>query len=154
MESTEEGKILNDLIEVNIDACSFYRGAANAAGMPIAEKTFHSLEMIHVSIVEGLGLAAYRNGNASTAQYMSCRKAPVIFRRLGAAETIPLDRKLVCAVENAENRCSEILAEAIDSDDISMDIKMHVLEAVTILQGRHEYIHKLKDLTSISGRAA
>src|ERR1035437_3303805 len=61
MEVTEEANILNDLIEVNIDACSFYREAADKIAIPQAERAFHDLGRIHTSIVDGLGVAAYRN---------------------------------------------------------------------------------------------
>ena len=149
MKVTEEGKILNELIEVNSEACSFYHEAADKIAIPQAERALHDLERIHTSIVEGLGIAAYRNGDA-----IILRDTPAVFGRLRTSMPIPVDYRLVHAVENAENRCIEILEKAIDSDEVSVDIKMHVLEAVTMLQDRHEYIHRLRDVAASSGRAA
>ena len=151
MENTEEEKILNDLIEVNLDACGFYREAANKTAAPLAEKVFHDLERIHTGIVEGLGLAAYRNGSAGN---VVGRTKLEIFGNLRRCAAVPVDSFLVSAVENAENRCVDILERAIDSDEVSTDIKMHVLEAVSMLHRRHEHIYRLKSMASVSNQAA
>ncbi|MFH1158462.1 MAG: hypothetical protein V1721_06225, partial [Pseudomonadota bacterium] len=129
MKSTAEEKILNNLIEVNLDACSFYREAADNTAVPLAERTFHDLERIHTGIVEGLALAAYRNGNTRPPDQAIGKQKLKIFGNLRMVARAGL----VSAVENAENLCIKILEQAIDSDEVSTDIKMHVLDAVTML---------------------
>lgn len=140
-----EGKILNDLIEINIDACRFYHRAATKADTPEAEKSFHRLERLHNDIVKDLGIAAYKNGDIYP-DNETYHDRPKIFKDLylkmpAAANT------LVNALEKAENRCLETLQEAIDSDDVSIDIKMHVADAVSMLQKRHEYISTLRSIS-------
>lgn len=150
--SEREAKILNDLIAVNLDACHFYHDAAEKVSTPSAEVVLNDLGKIHTHIVEGLGMAAYRmgapvlvgSGNRAT-------DGPMVFDRLDGGAAVDVDCRLVDAVENAENRCIDILNAAIYSEDVSSDIKMHVLEAATMLDDRHAHIHRLRDLATLRG---
>lgn len=149
---TQEQKIINDIIAVNLDACSFYRDVAEKMTLPVAESVFHNLERIHTGIVEGLGLAAYRDGHPASIDLDMDRGHSAFPRDEHGFSLVDVDCHLVDAVENAENRCIDILTEAIHSDDVSSDIKMHMLEAATMLNDRHEHIHRLKSLAFVQGQ--
>jgi hypothetical protein len=146
----QEEKILSDIIAINLDACSFYREAAEKAALPVAENVFHDLEKIHSSVVEGLGLAAYQGGHSALMKLDSGADLPAALRHLGGPDRIDVDCRLIDAVESVEDRCIRSLTEAIHSEEVSSDIKMHVMEAADMLNLRHAHIHRLKDLAFVS----
>ena len=154
MESTEEKKIMDNLIEVNLDACRFYHEAAYKASIPKAEEAFYDLERVHTGIVEELSIAAFRKSSPEMRLSGSMPQASSVFGRLRKSRFMHIDALFLIAVENAEYKCMRILQQAVRSDDVSMDIKMHVLGAVAKLKRAHEYIHRLKNLPALYGSPA
>lgn len=113
------------------------------------ESILHGLEKIHGDIVVDLGIAAYKNGELAPEGDAAVHggafdNAGFLRRRIA----FQLDESVVRRIEAAETLCVETLEQAIASDDVSSDIKMHVFGAVSLLKKRHRHIDALRALAA------
>jgi hypothetical protein len=144
MDHVTEGRILNALIDVNFDACRFYGEIANKTTAQ-QEKSLRNLQRLHIDVVADLGCVAYKIGTIPADDPAWRGDSELLFCDLLVENTPgPLGMDVVSRVEDAEARCREKLESAFVSDDLSIDIKAHVLGAVNTLRQTQEHIYSLK----------
>lgn len=145
MNTKKENRILNHLVDINLDASSFYRSAAERAQSPNIEQTFTDLERLHKNIVENLEKRIIDTGAIPEHDGTIAGRTAQFFGELMSKVSRDVDETLVKHLEEAEDRCLLSIQEAMEEDEIHPDTKAYLLDEMSALQKSHNYMKSLKE---------
>lgn len=144
MSFDKETKILNHLIDINRDACDFYKSAAEKADDTNLAQTFTNLERLHSTVESDLRRVIRENGGKSDADGSVVGASARFFGELAAKISNDTDATLVSHLEEAEDRCLHSIEDAMKKD-IRPDVKTVLLNELSTLRKTHDYMKALKD---------
>ncbi len=140
-QNTEIGKLIN----INQDACDFYKSAQEKAESTSFKRTFRELESLHRSVILNLQECIRANGGNPEAKDTFVGQATQFWGELMANISNDVDETLVKHLEEAEDRCLHSIESAIKEDDISPATKVVLRNEYSALQKCHDYMKALKD---------
>ncbi len=141
-----ESKELSKLININEDACEFYDTACQKVQSRNLKSTFLNLKAVHKGIV--VNLQTYLNsrphsGNPSATQTM-IGQAKQLWGEVSATIGQDTDEIFVSHLEEAEDRCLNTMADAIDNEGISPDVRRFLGQELGTLKEAHDFVHLLR----------
>lgn len=137
------------LIDINKDACTFYKEAKDKVETNGLQNKFQELCDLHSGVVNKLQselMAKGANQKDVEASETVAGKANRYFGELLAALTPDADEKFIARLEEAEDRCLHSMQDAVTNPDISTDIKPCLRGQLVDLQKSHDYMKSLKEL--------
>lgn len=138
-------KELQNLANINQDACKFYKEAQDQADDPQLKSTFHNLETLHKSVVINLQDHIRTNsGNPDTEETFSGEMRE-FWGKLMASISNDVDETLVKHLEEAEDRCLHKIQDIIKDKDVPSNTKAVLESEYRALQKSHDYMKALKD---------
>lgn len=141
----KENKILENLADINQDACEFYKHALEKVHNPKLERSFSDLERLHSGVVSDLEKLIRANGGEPDRDGTLAGKTARIFSDILVAVSSDIDETLVGQLEEAEDRCLHSMREALDQKDMQGNTRAMLITELGTLQRSHDYMKSLKD---------
>lgn len=141
----KENKILNSLVDINLDASDFYKSALQRVKNPRLERSFSDLERLHSSVASDLSRQIRTNGGEPENDGTFTGKTARVFGELLAKVSNDADETLVVRLEEAEDRCLHSMREALDDKHIHAETRALLVSELGTLQRSHDYMKALKD---------
>ena len=143
--SNKENEELGKLININKDACDFYKSAQEKTKSGAFKRTFQDLESLHRSVIINLKECVRANGGNAEASDTFTGQATQFWGELMVNISNDVDETLVKHLEEAEDRCLHSIEEAIKEDDLTPATKTVLNNELSALQKSHDYMKALKD---------
>lgn len=146
--SSHENKELGKLIDINEDACAFYKSALQKTQSSQIKEAFQDLEIMHKEVV--VDLQNYVRNNNADFEYTEAAQTMVgqaqkFWGELMANASREVDETLISHLQKAEERCFHSVEDVLDSEDISEPAKNLLQNQKSVLQKSHGYIQSLKE---------
>lgn len=141
----KENKILENLADINQDACEFYKHALDKVQSPKLERSFADLERLHSGVVNDLEARIRANGGEPDRDGTLAGKTARMFSDILVALKSDVDETLVDRLEEAEDRCLHSMREALDEKDMHGNTRALLISELGTLQRSHDYMKSLKD---------
>ncbi len=143
--SNTENKELSKLININEDACEFYKYAQEKSENASFKRTFRDLESLHRSVIINLQECIRVNGGDPEADETLSGQARQMWGELMASISNDVDETLVSHLEEAEDRCLNSIEDTMKEEDLSAPTKTVLGNEHSALQKSHDYMKTLKD---------
>lgn len=150
----KENKILGTLIDINQDACEFYKSALDRVKNPRLERSFSDLQRLHSAVVMDLTQRIRENGGTPDIDGTIAGKTAKVFTEVMAKVSNDVDETLVDHLEEAEDRCLHSMREALDDRHMQTNTRALLVSELGSLQRSHDYMKALKDSMHGQSRAA
>ncbi len=150
MSLKKENKILNQLADINKDACEFYEDASEKVSSPKLKQTFRDLESLHRHVMTDLQSVIIRNGGDAEADETMRGQWAQFWGELKAKVSNDMDATLVSELEEAEDRCLHSMEEALQSVDLSEPTRERLQKDMRSLKRSHDYMKSLQDIMKAS----
>lgn len=145
MNYDKENKILGSLIDINQDACEFYKSALSRVRNPRLERSFADLQRLHGAVVMDLTQRIRENGGMPDIDGTLKGKTAQLVGEVLAKVSNDVDETLVNHLEEAEDRCLISMREAMEATDMQTNTRALLLSELGSLQRSHDYMKALKD---------
>lgn len=143
--SKKENEELGKLININKDACDFYKSAQERTQSSAFKRTFQDLESLHRSIIINLKECVRANGGSPEVSDTLTGQTTQFWGELMANISNDVDETLVKHLEEAEDRCLHSIEDVIREEDITPATKTVLSNELAALQKSHDYMKALKD---------
>lgn len=141
----KENKVLSMLVDINQDACTFYKSALDRVQNPKLERSFSDLQKLHNSVVVDLEKQIRANGGTPDRDGTLAGKSARIFGEIIASVSTNVDETLVKRLEEAEDRCLHSMRDALDERNMQANTRALLVSELGTLQRSHDYMKALKD---------
>lgn len=141
----DENNELHKLVNINKDACEFYKSAAQDVESFEIKQTFFKLENLHRQVITNLQNQIRINGGNPDADETLIGKTAQFWGGLMAKVSNDVDATLVKHLEEAEDRCLHSMEDAMKEDDIRPATKAALQSEMETLRKTHDYMKALKD---------
>ena len=148
--SNKETEELNKLININKDACDFYKSAQEKTKSDAFKRTFQDLESLHQSVIINLKECVRANGDKPEVNDTFTGQATQLWGELMANISNDIDETLVKHLEEAEDRCLHTIEDAINEDEIKAATKTVLSNELSTLKGSHDYMKALKEALKVA----
>ncbi len=143
--SKQENQELQSLVNINEDACKFYRSAAQKAKNPALKTTFTRLEGLHRDVTTHLQSRLRANGERAVPKDTVVGQVNQIWATLMTTVSNDVDETLVEHLEEAEDRCLQSMSDAIENRDIMPETRSVLEKELVTLRRSHDYMRDLKE---------
>ncbi len=154
MNFDKENKIIGQLVDINQDACDFYKSAVSRVNNPRLERSFSDLERLHNSVVLNLTQRIRENGGTPDSEGTLRGKTARLFTEMMAKVSNDVDETLVSHLEEAEDRCLHSMRDALEDRNLQANTRALLVAELGSLQRSHDYMKALKDSMHATSRAA
>ncbi len=144
-----EIKEVSKLIDINQDACEFYKKAEEKVEDQHLRSEFVGLRQLHSNVVTQLQseiAARHGKGDEIEASETVAGKANRYFGELMAAITPDSDARFISRLEEAEDRCLHTMEDAVKNTEISSQLKTILMSQFDELKKSHDHMRTLKKL--------
>ncbi|MBK84424.1 MAG: hypothetical protein CMD81_11395 [Gammaproteobacteria bacterium] len=144
-----EIKEVSNLIDINNDACEFYKKAEEKVEDQHLRSEFVGLRQLHSNVVTKLqSEIASRNVKPEDIQPSEtvAGKANRYFGELMAAITPDTDARFISRLEEAEDRCLHSMEDVVKNQDISSELKTVLMNQYDELKKSHDHMRTLKKI--------
>tara|TARA_B100001989_G_C24548123_1_gene472380 strand:- start:2820 stop:3311 length:492 start_codon:yes stop_codon:yes gene_type:complete len=138
-------KELQNLANINEDACEFYEEACEKAESLQIKSTFRDLEKLHKDVVINLQEHIRANGETPETEETFAGGAREFWGKLMASISNDIDETLVTHLEEAEDRCLNKIQDIIKDEQIPETTKSMLQNEYRALQKSHDYMKALKE---------
>lgn len=143
--SDKENKELGKLININKDACDFYKSAQEKTQSDAFKRTFQDLENLHHNVIINLKECVRANGGRPEASDTFTGQASQMWGELMTDISNDVDETLVKHLEEAEDRCLHTVEDVINEEDITPATKTVLDSEMGALKKSHDYMKALRD---------
>lgn len=144
-----EIKEVSNLIDINNDACEFYRKAEEKVHDQHLKSEFVGLRQLHSNVVSKLQKeVSVRNGDVDDieANETVTGMANRYFGELLAAVTPDSDARFISRLEEAEDRCLHSMEDVVKNTNISSELKTVLMNQYDELKKSHDHMRTLKKI--------
>ncbi len=139
-----ENKELSKLIEINKDACKFYKEAQEKVEIERIEYCFSDLEVLHKTVVINLEDHMHADGSKPSAFHNVTDQSKKLWMHLLNYINNDVDKVLIDNLKKAENCCLKSLRKALEKSDIRTETKEVLWQEFFTLRKSFDYIETLK----------
>lgn len=143
--SDKSTKEVCKIIDINKDACNFYKSAQQEVKSLDMKDTLQKFENTHQQVVRDLQNYVIQNGGDPEAESTVSGMVQQVWGELKAKVSNDVDTSFIASLEEAEDRCIDSLKDAIQNDDISAEARIALKKQETTLQKCHDYMKTMKE---------
>jgi uncharacterized protein (TIGR02284 family) len=146
MMKTNEYSELQNLVNINKDASTFYNQAFNITKTPSMRSLFSNLESMHrasmMSCIEHMKTLV---DDDIESDETVVGKTQQMFGKLVAKTSNDTDEALIVYLEEAEDRCLKAAKNLAQKDDLSASTELLAKSELSRLRKTHDYMKSLKE---------
>lgn len=132
------------VIDINKDACNFYKAAQLEAKDQTVKGIFQNFEQLHNGVVIDLQKYVTQHGGDPEADSTVTGMAQQVWGEVKAKLSSEPDESLISSLEEAEDRCIHSIKDAIKDDSISAEARTALKRQEATLQKSHDYMKIMK----------
>jgi uncharacterized protein (TIGR02284 family) len=143
--SDKDTKEVCKIININEDACEFYKSAQEKTDNPDMKKIFKNFENLHNEVIVNLQDYVRENGDDPEAENTFTGQVSEMWGRMKATLSNDVDESLIASLEEAEDRCIHSIDEAIQDGNVSPSARAALKREQGNLHKSHDYMKIMKD---------
>ncbi len=143
--SKDANKEICKIININEDACNFYKAAQMETKDLTVMDIFKKYEETHGEVVTELQSYVRQNGGEPEADPTIAGMVQQVWGEVKAKISNDVDESLIASLEEAEDRCIHSIKDAIKDDNIPAEARVVLKKQEATLQKAHDYMKIMKD---------
>lgn len=144
MHMSNMNKEIQQLANMNEDACEFYATAQDKVENERLKSSFKSLQTLHKNVVVNLQDYIRTNGGQPETNETFIGEAREFWGNMMASISNDTDTTLVKHLEETEDRCLHKIEDMMQNDDIPSQTKSALIREHETLRKSHDYMKSLK----------